>query len=433
MAALFTALTSILGVAACMRYELSIVLPDNDREAANLLVVALCFSVATSLLTIPIVLFGGPHVLQWVRMPELSPYLWLIPIAVWFSGLFSALNYWNTRTKHFTRLSIARITNMTSSTVATLGAGFLGHATGGAMISANVGGQAVATAVLGGQIWYDNGRFLIQNVTWREMWAGLKRHRKFPLYSSWAGLLNTASWMLPTLIIGAFFPPELVGFYALGFRILQMPLSLIGGAISQVFHQRAAESANQGTLAPLVEKLLQWLLIVGLFPMLLLTIVGRELYVVAFGEPWAEAGVYTQILSVWALVWFISTPLSTLFGVTGRQKQGLQWQLAIFISRISSIAIGGWLDSMILAVVLFSATGFVAYAYLLIRILDFSGSNWKNIIGPGVRRSTFAALCLLSIVGITKILEGGAIVVPAMGCLCTAIYVFVMRREIQNL
>lgn len=88
MAALFTALTSILGVAACMRYELSIVLPDNDREAANLLGVALCFSVATSFLTIPIVLFGGPHVLRWVKMPELSPYLWLIPIAVWFSGLF---------------------------------------------------------------------------------------------------------------------------------------------------------------------------------------------------------------------------------------------------------------------------------------------------------------------------------------------------------
>lgn len=37
VAALFASLTGIPGVLACMRYELSIVLPDNDREAANLL------------------------------------------------------------------------------------------------------------------------------------------------------------------------------------------------------------------------------------------------------------------------------------------------------------------------------------------------------------------------------------------------------------
>ena len=36
MAALFASLAGILRVLACMRYQLSIVLPDNDREAASL-------------------------------------------------------------------------------------------------------------------------------------------------------------------------------------------------------------------------------------------------------------------------------------------------------------------------------------------------------------------------------------------------------------
>ena len=80
VAALFASITGILGVLACMRYELSIVLPDNDREAANLLGVSLCFSVLIALLTVPIIGFAGPQVLQWVRMPELGPYLWLAPI-----------------------------------------------------------------------------------------------------------------------------------------------------------------------------------------------------------------------------------------------------------------------------------------------------------------------------------------------------------------
>jgi hypothetical protein len=101
-----------------MRYELSIVLPDNDREAANLLGVSLCFSILIAVLTVPIIVFAGPQVLQWVRMPELAPYLWLIPITVFIHGVFTALNYWNTRTKHFTRLSIARVTSAVTSTSA---------------------------------------------------------------------------------------------------------------------------------------------------------------------------------------------------------------------------------------------------------------------------------------------------------------------------
>ena len=35
--ALFTSITSILSVIACMRYELAIMLPESDEEAANLL------------------------------------------------------------------------------------------------------------------------------------------------------------------------------------------------------------------------------------------------------------------------------------------------------------------------------------------------------------------------------------------------------------
>ena len=37
VAALFASITSIIGVLACLRYELSIVLPKTDEEAANLL------------------------------------------------------------------------------------------------------------------------------------------------------------------------------------------------------------------------------------------------------------------------------------------------------------------------------------------------------------------------------------------------------------
>ncbi|QVL49810.1 MAG: oligosaccharide flippase family protein [Thiocapsa sp.] len=378
--ALFASLTGILGVVACMRYELSIVLPDNDREAANLLAVSLVFTVLMTLLTLLLVWSSGSDIIRWIRMPELAPYLWLVPVTVLVSGLFTALNYWNTRTKHFTRLSIARVTSALANTSGSLGAGLAGHATGGALIAANLGGQAVATSVLGGQIWRDNGRSILACITWQEMWAGLKRHRKFPLYGSWAGLLNTISWQLPVLMLGGFFSPAVAGFYALGFRILQMPMSLIGGAISQVFHQRAAEAHNAGQLGPLVEALFKRLFLVALLPTLMLTIIGRDLYVVVFGERWAEAGVYTQILSIWSLVWFVSSPMSNLFGVLGRQEQGLKIQILIFSSRFVALAVGALLDSVIIALVLFSLSGVAVYGYLMALVLHHADVRVKSLV-----------------------------------------------------
>jgi O-antigen/teichoic acid export membrane protein len=47
----------------------------------------------------------------------------------------------------------------------------------------------------------------------------------------------------------------------------------------------------------------------------MLALVGKELFTVAFGAQWAEAGVYTQVLSVWMLFWFISAPMTRVVNI----------------------------------------------------------------------------------------------------------------------
>lgn len=432
VAALFASITGILGVLACMRYELSIVLPDNDREAANLLAVSLAFTVLMTLLTLLLVWYAGPYILSWGRMPELAPYLWLVPISVLIGGIFTALNYWNTRTKHFTRLSIARVTSASANISGSLGAGIVGHATGGALIAATLGGQAVATSVLGGQIWRDNGRFILSSITWREMWSGVKRHRKFPIYGSWAGLLNTISWQLPVLMLGGFFSPAVAGFYALGFRILQMPMNLIGGAISQVFHQRAAEAHNAGQLGPLVEALFKRLFFVALFPMLMLTIIGRDLYIVVFGERWAEAGIYTQILGPWAIIWFISSPLSNLFGVVGRQEQALVINILLLVSRLVALSLGAALGSAYVSLVLFSASGILAYGYLIKLIFHYSGAPMQPSVAYVRKIALRATLFLAPTLTLTMVFDSSLSILLSAIAL-TISYYWTQRSELDTL
>lgn len=433
IAAFFVSLTAILSVLACARYELAIVLPENDRDAANLFWLSLLSAVVFTFLVSVAVWLGGPTIMALTSAPELLEYLWLIPLVVLIHGVFTALNYWNTRTRHFIRLSIAEITSRVTGTAATLGAGFTGHATGGAMIYAGIAGRVLATLVLGGQIIRDNGRFLIRSFDWAEIVAGMKRYRKFPLYSSWSSLINIASWQLPIVLFGLFFSPAVVGLYALGFRILQMPMSLVGRAIGRVFHQRAAQAHLSGDLEPLVRNLLKTLTIVGVAPIIALSIIGEDLFSLAFGSKWAEAGVYTQILSVWAFVWFVSSPLSTLFGVLDKQAQGLRLQITIFVSRLVSIGAGAFFDSVVLALVLFSATGMFVYGGLIYQIMNLSGVTATRLLDRGVLKALIFALILFLALLAIKMVSDSAPVLVGIATVSIAGYFFLLREELSEI
>jgi len=261
------------------------------------------------------------------------------------------------------------------------------------------------------------------------MLDGIRRYRKFPIFSSWAGILNTLSWQLPVLMFGMFFSPTVVGFYALGFRILQMPMSLVGSAIGQVFHQRAAEVYLQGSLAPLLEGLMKRLLMVILFPMLMLTVIGRDLYIVVFGQAWAEAGVYTQILSVWAIVWFVSSPLSTLYGVMGKQAQGLALQVAVFISRLVSIGVGAYYGSVTLSLILFSVSGFFVYGYMILQISKFADLDLFRTISGLTKCGALSLSLMLMILALKMVTDLPAAMIAA-GVACSIVYFSMLRNDI---
>jgi len=379
IATLFTSIVAVIEVIACMRYETAIVLPADDSEGANLLAVSLLFVTVYGLLSVLLVTLGSVLIIRILNAPQLAPFLWMLPIAVFVMGLFKALNYWNTRTRHFSRLSIARIFSSSTSVGGQIGAGAAGFASGGTMIAAHLGGSCIGTVVLGVQILRDRWQFFKMNIRWHKMVSLMKRYKKFPLYGSGSALMNVVSWQLPTFLLSAFFSMDIVGFYMLGHRILRTPMSLIGRALGQVFHQRAAVAYREGRLWTIVEPVFERLVMFSLFPMLLLTIVGKEVFIVFFGSNWSEAGIYSQILSIWTFFWFISSPMSTLIGVLEKQEFGLLLNSLILITRFISLGIGGLLGDARLAVTLFAVSGVLAYGYLNYFIITESGVKWKRV------------------------------------------------------
>jgi len=427
--ALFTSITSIIGVVACMRYELAIMLPESDVEAANVFGLSVIFVIIVSIVSIiPLILFQQP-LIQSLKAPQLGPFLWLIPPTILISGIFLALNYWNTRTKHFHRLSIARVMSSCSSTGTQLGMGFLGYASGGALIGASVLGQIVATLALGIQIVRDHLSFFKQNITWIGMNNVLKRYSNFPKYDIWTALLSTISWQIPIFLLSYFFSTTIVGYYSLGMMIIQLPMSFIGGAIAQVFYQRAAEAYHQEKLSFLVAEVFDELLKLSIFPMLLLTISGKDLFLVIFGSAWGEAGVYVQILSIWAIFWFISSPLSTIIAVKEKLKLSFNLTLLNFSTRLISLVIGGLIGSIFLAIALFSLSGVLIYGlacFVFLKLADISITTTFNMI---TKRFAHALPFLIPLI-VMKIFSFSSVMITLIAlAVSIAYYLFIFLTD----
>jgi lipopolysaccharide exporter len=373
LAALFSSITIIIGAVVNLRYELAIHIPKSDEDAANLLAISLGSALGFCGLSVAIILIAGDPLLVLIDAPELKPFLWLIPVAVLVRGFFQALSQWLARRKRFGGISLASVSESITTNGLQVGMGTAGLGVPGWLIGSRIMGSIISMGLLSAQAWRRDGQVFRQTISRDRMRAQAIRFKKFPLYSTWSALLNVVSWQMPTLLLSAFFSTSIVGFYDLGTRTLRLPMDLLGNAIAKVFLQRAAKAGWDGDLAIVVEGVFKRLVAIGMFPMLLLGLIGRDAFALVFGSNWAVAGVYAQILSVWTFFWFISSPLSTLFTILEKLEFGLRLNMVNLATRLTSLLIGGLLNDAKLALFLFGASGVVVYGYLAYSILAEAG------------------------------------------------------------
>jgi lipopolysaccharide exporter len=421
IAALFTSITGILAIVVCLRYDRSIIVPASDVDAANLVGGSLFLVLLVSGLSVPLVFLGKAEFVRRLNAPGLGAYLWLVPVNVLFLGVVAVLNSWSTRKRHFTLITVAGFLCSACYVGFAIVSGAMGHASGGYLIVGAFIGTVISTLTLTVETWRECWPILVKSVNLRRMLQVLHRYRKFPKYSTGAAILNTISWELPTFFLSAFFSTTVVGQYALGNRLIRIPMSFIGLNISRVFSQRAAEARHEGTLAPLVDSTFQSLVAMGLFPFLLLIFMGKDIFGLVFGARWEEAGVFTEILSLWAFFWFISAPLSSVLDILDEQAFELRMNAWILGTRVISLLVGGYLHSPRTALALFSASGVLVYGYFCLAILRKSGvllsRPLRVLMVHTLKFIPFGAVILLA-----KLLSAPSILIVILSCALLLIY-----------
>ncbi len=397
IAAVFVSITGVISAVVGMRYELSIVLPEKDEDAANAMAVSLSFIMLTSAVTAVLAALAGDWLLGVLHASELHAYLWLAPIMVFLNGVFAALSYWNTRKKKFGRQTLAQLAAALFFVGAQIGAGLTGHASGAAIILATILSILLNTLVLGAQTWCECWRLFVRNVRLDRMWATVKRYSDFPKYSTASAVLSNLGWQVPTFMLSAFFSTTVVGHYAIGNKVLRIPVNLVGANIATVFFQHASETHHQGEIRNSIENMFRYLIAIFVFPSLLLCLIGKDLFVVVFGNRWAEAGVYTEILSVYILFWFMAVPLGIALNVLEKQALELRLVMVILLARVGALLIGGTLGSARLTLALFSIAGVLGYGYfcfVVLRSCAVSVSHMARVMAANVARFIPAGLII---------------------------------------
>ncbi|TYB30271.1 MAG: oligosaccharide flippase family protein [Candidatus Mcinerneyibacterium aminivorans] len=318
----YTSILGIIAVFATLRYEFSIPIAENEKKAVNALGVTLLSVISISLISLVLFIVFSDSLFTLVNAQELRPYYWLISLGVLAQGTYIVFRYWAFRKKDFKTITKTTVNqSVYKNSFFVFWGFFIGSPIG--LILGTIIGRSAGIWVLSKDFRRKETK-LIKNISFRSLGSIAKRYIKFPIFSSWAALLNSLGLQLPVLMLSSLYGTEVTGSFGFAVRIVALPMVFIGQAVGDVFFSEGAQlsKTNPERMLALSRKLLKKLVLVGIIPFSILVLFGPVLFSFVFGEVWYTAGVYARILSLMVFTRFIVTPVSNVFNMLERQVLG---------------------------------------------------------------------------------------------------------------
>ena len=343
----YGSITGFVITFAALRFDVTIIMPDDDAAARVLQRLATRCVLVTSLLA-SAVCMAGARILRdhYHHSGELMWWLMGAGVTVFLVSQITNIQYWLTRQGRFGDIARNRVLQSTAVPCFQLAAGLALHGGLPAIIIGTVTGQLVALL-----------RLHLRTPELREplgagaptMRAMAHRYRRMPLLNGPNVFVDSVRNSGINLLIGATSVAAL-GQFQLAWNILQVPVALIAGSVSLVFLKRLADAAP-GTMLPLVRAVLWRACLAAVVPFAALYLLAPWLFPLVFGATWHDAGYYARALTPWLFMTVMTSPISNIFIVAERQSRLLAFAVAYCLAPL------GWLwlsrlDLMPTAVVL---------------------------------------------------------------------------------
>lgn len=337
--ALYLSLVAVLATFATGRYELAIAIPKMDHQAINLLALSLSISVVISFFTLFIVWFFNEQIVTLLANQSISLWLYFLPISVFLTGAYQSFYYWHGRSRSYKLLAQSQVVQSSTTAGSNLVLGFNNIGDIGLIIS-SIFGQFISALNLGIKTLMKD-RVEFKYIKLGKMLVLSKKYIKFPTSNLPHALVNVLKENIVILFITIKYSQIILGHYFLVLRIMKIPVGVVGNAFAQVFYREAIDTFNQKkSIYKLVKKFIIKLFLFSIIPFILIIFFAEAIFCFVFGSEWLIAGKYAQGLSLYIMLHFIASPLSTVPLVINKQDIAFIWGIFESILFISCFIFG---------------------------------------------------------------------------------------------
>lgn len=328
----FVGFVSLFSVMSGGRYELAILIPERERDAAGIVGIGIILNVITALFSVIFFLFY----FQVMGKAELNgnglSFYGILCLGFSAAGIFQFIQNWQLRKKEFYNYSLTRIFQVLIFGLAGCLSGIwaLKH---GLLWSYALSWVLVIGWMIYFLVYVQNASFFQSRI---EYWNLIKRFREFPLFNAGPAFINTLSSNFPLIILMGYFQGAVVGFFTLARQVASLPIIVLASPFSQSVFQKISEKiiARESVSSALLKVTTMLSLIsvafgVGMF------FFAELAFEFFFGKKWLDAANYGTLFSISCGIQLVSTVLSKILVSLGKVKVLSSWQLAYFCAMLT--------------------------------------------------------------------------------------------------
>lgn len=359
----YVAIVAILAVISCLRFDIAIPIPENENDGKALLLLSFLSNTIFSIILYAVLLISYPYIQHYKIIDQLSYWIWFIPLGVFVSGFYSALQFWATRHKRFKDIAKTRMTQAISGNTASLAGGMFSVGFGGLIVGQllNFSGGLFKLAV--------SAKKDLAVVKSSPLKATFAKYSNFPKYSTFEALANVSAIQLPLILLASYIIGPAVGYLMLAMKVLGVPMGLIGSAFSQVYLANANQHLERKTLYSYTKSIIFKIFKITIVPFVVLAIISPFIFGYIFGENWKDVGLYILAMLPWYFMQILSSPVSMSLHIVGKQKKALFLQIIGFVLRVLGLIV--ILNTFINnALIYYMLSGFLFYFIYLVVIMQ---------------------------------------------------------------
>lgn len=333
--AVYLSLVGILIIISSFKYELAIILPKKDKEAANVLILSQSLNLIFNVLVLLIIIFFNCPILKFLNLPEkYTLFIFLVPLGTFLYNFYQSINFWLIRQKAFFSVSLNKFVRRGFEGCSQVLFIVFGKTSG--LLWGDLIGHG--SNIISGLFQAFRKQFRFEEFSINKLKYVARKYIEYPKYNLLTSFMNSCSYLLPMILINKFYSTQNAGYFDLSKLLLSVPFAIIAGSISNVLLQRTSEKfKKKNSFRKEVSSLFLGVLVIALLEIIVITFFGVRLFQLVFGQEWTVSGKISVIL-VWSYALnFITSSFSSLFISLEKIKQLSLWQLIYFILILSLV------------------------------------------------------------------------------------------------